>query len=70
MKKGMTFEESCRVRRIPPLSAEETLEYYVSGTIPERFADGAETRRRSILQHYVPETDNDVLGILRGGNKL
>ena len=60
------------ISRIPPFSARETLDYYASGKIPERFRDSDETRHKEILSAYAHDEPrkNDVYDCLRMGGYI
>ena len=47
------------IQRIPPLSAQETISFFVTGRMPPRFAGAFEADRDMILrQHGVIDADN------------
>lgn len=41
------------ISKIPPFSAKETLDFYATGAIPERFRDSDEARHKEILEPYI-----------------
>lgn len=47
--------------RIPPMTAQETLQFYVSGRMPERFEGNFERDRTEVLRQYgVHDTDDNI----------
>lgn len=49
---SLTYTEAQRLRRIPPLTAQETLIFYQTGQMPQRFDDSAEAERNHIIDQY------------------
>jgi len=57
------------VQRIPPFSREETLEYYESGKVPERFRQSYDGHRDYCLAPYISGSDRSDLEYILGGIK-
>lgn len=66
---GLNYQDSSKIQRIPPMTASETIDFYSTGKVPERFADSSYAKRREILRHYgaIREDDTHMFDDIMGG---
>jgi len=57
------------IQRIPPLSAQETISFFVTGRMPPRFAGAFEADRDMILRQHGVNIDTEIDGGFYYGNE-
>ena len=58
--KGMLYSESRGIRRIPPLTSTETIEYFRTGKMPDRFQKTESQIRHEIISNYTGLNGGDL----------
>lgn len=52
MSLGLTYNEACQLRQIPPFTREEILYFYETGHMPERYGRTEEEEKEEIINYF------------------